>query len=98
MNTHYAISLFSGAGGLDLGVEAAGFVTRLCTDIDDFSCKTLKLNKSRQHKNFLQQATIAQRNIKEYSTAFAENAICLHSQQQRTGRSGLLQYVRHKQL
>ena len=68
MNTHYAISLFSGAGGLDLGVEAAGFVTRLCTDIDDFSCKTLKLNKSRQHKNFLQQATIAQRNIKEYPT------------------------------
>lgn len=68
MNTHYAISLFSGAGGLDLGVEAAGFVTRLCTDIDDFSCKTLNLNKSRQHGSFLRQATIAQRNIKEYST------------------------------
>lgn len=68
MNTHYAISLFSGAGGLDLGIEAAGFVTRLCTDIDDFSCKTLNLNKSRQHGSFLQQAMIAQRNIKEYST------------------------------
>lgn len=68
MNTHYAISLFSGAGGLDLGVEAAGFVTRLCTDIDDFSCKTLNLNKSRQHGSFLQQATISQRNIKEYPT------------------------------
>ena len=68
MNTHYALSLFSGAGGLDLGIEAAGFVTRLCTDIDDFSCKTLNLNKSRQHGSFLQQATIAQRNIKEYST------------------------------
>lgn len=68
MNTHYAISLFSGAGGLDLGIEAAGFVTRLCTDIDDFSCKTLKLNKARKHGTFLQQATIAQRNIKEYPT------------------------------
>ena len=68
MNTHYAISLFSGAGGLDLGIEAAGFVTRLCTDIDDFSCRTLNLNKSRQHGKFLQQAAIAQRNIKEYST------------------------------
>lgn len=68
MNTHYAISLFSGAGGLDLGIEAAGFVTRLCTDIDDFSCKTLNLNKKRHHGTFLQQATIAQRNIKEYTT------------------------------
>ena len=45
MNKHYAISLFSGAGGLDLGVEAAGFTTKLCTDIDDFSCRTLRLNK-----------------------------------------------------
>ena len=68
MNTHYAILLFSGAGGLDLGIEAAGFVTRLCTDIDDFSCRTLNLNKSRQHGKFQQQAAIAQRNIKEYST------------------------------
>lgn len=68
MNTHYAISLFSGAGGLDLGVESAGFVTKLCTDIDEFSCKTLNLNKARRHGRFLQEATIAQRNIKEYST------------------------------
>lgn len=43
-------------------------MTRLCTDIDDFSCRTLNLNKSRQHGKFLQQAAIAQRNIKEYST------------------------------
>lgn len=69
---HYAISLFSGAGGLDLGIEAAGFTTRLCTDIDDFSCKTLQLNKERQQqkgqKGFLTEATIVQGNIKEYTT------------------------------
>jgi len=73
MDTHYAISLFSGAGGLDLGIEAAGFTTRLCTDIDDFSCKTLSLNKQRQSEpgktGFLSHANIVQKNIKEYPSS-----------------------------
>lgn len=71
MNKHYAISLFSGAGGLDLGIEAAGFTTRLCTDIDDFSCRTLLQNKEKLKCTghpFLAEATIKQANIKEYST------------------------------
>ncbi len=72
MRKHYAISLFSGAGGLDLGIEAAGFTTKLCTDIDDFSCKTLNLNKEKQQqegaKGFLREASIVQKNIKEYTT------------------------------
>jgi len=40
-----AISLFSGAGGLDLGFERAGFEIRLCVDIDLYCCKTLSLNR-----------------------------------------------------
>lgn len=40
------ISLFSGAGGLDYGFEAAGFVTSVCVEMDKWSCKTLRHNRS----------------------------------------------------
>lgn len=44
-STRDAISLFAGAGGLDLGLEAAGFTVRLCVEIDDDARKTLAKNR-----------------------------------------------------
>ena len=69
---YYAISLFSGAGGFDIGVETAGFTPKLCTDIDFHSCQTLLNNKEELKDDpihhFLSEAVIKQKNIKEYST------------------------------
>lgn len=39
------VSLFSGAGGLDIGFHKAGFKTVFATDIWNLACETLKKNK-----------------------------------------------------
>ena len=38
------ISLFSGAGGLDIGFEQAGYRTLFATDVWDIACDTLRTN------------------------------------------------------
>ena len=39
------ISLFTGAGALDLGFEQAGFDVRVCVEIDPITCGTLRNNR-----------------------------------------------------
>ncbi|MGH6754489.1 MAG: DNA cytosine methyltransferase, partial [Bradyrhizobium sp.] len=40
------VSLFSGAGGIDYGFEAAGFETRVCVDFDRDACATIRNSRS----------------------------------------------------
>jgi len=66
------VSIFSGGGGLDLGLEAAGFETLFASDIDEHSCNSLKHNKNiakKLEKPFLQNARIVEKDIKELSAA-----------------------------
>jgi DNA (cytosine-5)-methyltransferase 1 len=43
------VGLFSGAGGLDLGLSQAGFEVGACVEIDPFCCETLRRNGSEWH-------------------------------------------------
>ena len=44
------ISLFTGAGGLDLGVHAAGLGTAVAVEMDKHCCDTLRANKKRGYR------------------------------------------------
>lgn len=71
------VSLFSGGGGLDLGLEAVGFSVVFATDIDEHSCTTLRWGKKRTRdkgKSFLQDAVIYRDNIKKISAGLVERA------------------------
>ena len=39
------LSFFTGAGGLDLGISQAGFNIKLCVEIEELFCQTLRANR-----------------------------------------------------
>ncbi len=45
MSKYNLVSLFTGAGGLDLGLEMAGFSTFFANEIEPHACETLRKNK-----------------------------------------------------
>lgn len=62
-----SVSLFTGAGGMDLGFEVAGFSTRCCVEKDEHSCITLRTNRDVGSKtglhSFLREATVIEDDI-----------------------------------
>jgi DNA (cytosine-5)-methyltransferase 1 len=56
-----AVSLFSGAGGLDLGLQGAGFEVRARVEFDPYCCETLRAARDREGSNTL----IVERDIRE---------------------------------
>lgn len=75
------VSLFSGGGGLDLGLEAAGFETVFATDIDPHSCTTLQMGKqyaSKHNLPFLRAAKIKRADVAHLSSKEILTAIGLN--------------------
>ena len=64
MNTVNYVSLFSGAGGLDIGLERAGFRSVSLCEIESVFCDTLKVNQSGIHDDgheYFKEAKISMR-------------------------------------
>ena len=60
-----AVSLFSGAGGMDIGVEAAGFDILAAVEIDPYCCETLRLNIERRQE----ETAVVEEDIREVDPA-----------------------------
>lgn len=58
-----AISLFSGAGGMDVGVLQAGFDVLACVEIDKNCCDTLRANIEKSGRS----TAVYQKDIREFS-------------------------------
>lgn len=74
LQTLPTISLFSGCGGLDLGVASSGFQTKVAVELEPYACEALRRNQDLRHSispdhRFLQGCEILERDIRDVSSA-----------------------------
>jgi DNA (cytosine-5)-methyltransferase 1 len=68
------VSLFSGAGGIDVGLERAGFETRACVEWERYACQALRTNRDAGEevapgRRFLDGATVIEQDVRKVSGA-----------------------------
>lgn len=56
-----ALSLFSGAGGMDIGIKDSGFHVTACIELDQFACETLRWN----NETTIKQTKIIESDIRD---------------------------------
>ena len=66
------VSLFSGGGGLDLGLANAGFATRVAVEIEKYACATLRANQEQRMRlenghTYLAGCTVIEDSVKNVS-------------------------------
>jgi DNA (cytosine-5)-methyltransferase 1 len=70
-----ALSLFTGAGGLDIGFHAAGFDIVACVEIEKRYCKTLEANKG-TGKAFGSETRVLREDVRDfYAEEYASQGI-----------------------
>lgn len=77
-STLKAVSLFSGGGGLDLGLESVGFSTLFASDIDKPSCATLQQGREeaqKRNKPFLSHSLIFNAPVQDVKAKFILDSI-----------------------
>lgn len=66
-----SISIFSGAGGMDIGVQQAGFEIEACIELDKNCCNTLRENIIRQGRD----TKVFEGDIRNYSPEWIMNQL-----------------------
>jgi len=71
MHSSSFISLFTGAGGLGIGLESAGWIGRYASDVDPITIQTLQANKGvdRGGRRFFEHAVIEEKDVRHLTGA-----------------------------